>query len=132
MAVIGNWGLAVIFKVSEKQALTFRNLTRTISSEWAKHSRIGLKDQSEFLRPGLQQVTFDIELDATSGVKPRTTADRIARLCEAGSVYPLVVGGRLVGRHRWKITQISEAWEIVYSRGQVAREKLTVTMEEYL
>lgn len=132
MAVIGNWGLGIVFKVSERQALTFRNLTRTISASWAKHSRIGRKDQSEFLRPELQRITFDMELDANNGIRPRTVADRLADYCESGSIYPLVIGGRLVGRNRWKITEVSEAWEIVYSGGQVAREKVTVTMEEYL
>ena len=52
--VVGNWGTDIVFRVSEKQMLTFQNLNRTIGAEWATHSRIGAKDQSEFLRPKLQ------------------------------------------------------------------------------
>ena len=129
---VGNWGIAIIFKVSEKQVRTFRDFTRTTGAEWATHSRIGLKDQSEFLRPGLQKITFTMDLDATQGVRPRATLDRLAKYCETGTIWPLVIGGKRVGKHKWKITDLSEAWETVYSKGELARAKVSVTMEEYL
>ena len=68
---IGNWGTDIVFRVSEREALLLQSLNRTVSAEWAAHSRIGLKNQSEFIRPGLQQVTFTMVLDATLGIRPR-------------------------------------------------------------
>ena len=49
----------------------FRNMSRTVGSSWATHSRIGLKDQVEFLRPNLQKLNFEIALDFNYGVDPR-------------------------------------------------------------
>ena len=59
--IIGNWGLGLIFQTSDRRVLTPENLKRTTSAVWATHSRMGLKDQSEFIRPGLGQITFDIQ-----------------------------------------------------------------------
>ena len=130
--MIGNWGTDVIFSVSDQRILTFQNLNRTVASEWAVHSRIGLKDQAEYLRPALQKVTFDITLDVAHGVKPRSTLDLLAQQCEKGTVEPLVIGGKRVGHYDWRITEISEAWETVLNGGELVRAKVSVTMEEYL
>lgn len=129
---IGNWGTEIVFRVSERQALTFQNLNRTVGSEWATHSRIGLKDQSEFLRPKLQQITFAMTIAATLGVKPRATLDKMADLAERGSVNTMVIGGLRVGRHRWKITDISEAWDTVLNGGELISATVNVTMQEYV
>ena len=122
--IIGNWGLGLIFQTSDRRVLTPENLKRTTSAVWATHSRMGLKDQSEFIRPGLGQITF--------GVRPRLMMDYINNCVETGDVQMLVIGFRRVGKHRWKITNASTAYEVVYSRGEIVKAKMTLTMEEYL
>lgn len=129
---IGNWGTEITFLVSENQTLTFQNFNRTVGSEWATHSRIGLKDQSEFLRSKLQKITFSMTVSASLGVKPRATLDRLAELVERGEINPLVIGGMRVGRNRWGITDISEAWNTVLSGGELFSATVNVTMQEYL
>ena len=37
-----------------------------------------------------------------------------------------------MGKHKWRITDISEEWETIYNRGELARAKVSVTMQEYL
>lgn len=130
--VVGNWGSEIVFRVSDKQTLTFQNLNRTVGAEWATHSRIGKKDQSEFLRPKLQKVTFTVKLDATLGVRPRATLDKLAELAERGTVNTLVIGGKRVGRNRWKIDDVSEAWDIVLTGGELMSATVNLTMQEYL
>lgn len=129
---IGCWGTALIFSTSDRRVLTFRDMNHTVGSEWATHSRIGLKNQVEYLRPTLQKLTFTMDLDATLGVRPRATLDMIASYTERGSVFPMVVGGKRIGRHRWRITGSSETWEVVMDRGELVRAKVNVTMEEYV
>lgn len=129
---IGNWGTEIVFSVSERQTLTFQNLSRTVGSDWATHSRIGLKDQSEFLRPKLQQITFSMTLSAKLGVKPRAMLDRLADLAERGAVNTMVIGGRRVGRHQWRLTDVSEAWDTVLNGGELYSATVSVTMQEYL
>ena len=128
---IGNWGTAIIFSVSDRMVQTFQNLNHTVGSEWATHSRIGLKDQLEYLRPSLRKLTFTMELNAMHGVRPRATLNRLESYTERGSVYPMVIGGRRIGRY-WRITDLSEAWETVYNGGELARAKVSVTMQEYV
>lgn len=129
---IGNWGTSIVFSVSDRKVQTFENMIRTVGSQWATHSRIGKKDQVEYLRPALQKITFDMELNAEYGVNPRAILDKLAALTEKGTVNTLVIGGKRVGNHRWRITDISEAWETIYNRGELARAKVSVTMQEYL
>ena len=86
----------------------------------------------EYLRPTLQKLTFTMELNASFGVRPRAVLDMLERHTEQGHVFPFVVGGRRVGRYRWRITDLSEAWETIYNRGELYRAKVNVTMEEYV
>lgn len=44
----------------------------------------------------------------------------------------MVVGGKMVGANRWRITSISEAWNVVYNKGELVKATVTVTMDEYL
>lgn len=129
---IGNWGADIVFRVSDRQVFTFNSLNRTVGSEWATHSRIGQKDQVEYLRPTLQKMTFTITLDATLGVRPRATIDKMADYAERGTVRAMVIGGKRLGRHKWRITDISEAWDTILNKGELVRATLSVTMQEYL
>lgn len=129
---VGNWGKDIIFSVSDRKVQTFKDMTRTVGSQWATHSRIGRKDQVEYLRPSLQKITFTMELDAWYGVNPRAMLDKLAAFAERGTVNTLVIGGRRVGRYRWRITDLSEEWETIYNRGELTRAKVSVTMQEYL
>lgn len=132
MATIGSWGSTLVFSTSDSRILTFSNFSRTVSSVWTSHSRIGKKDRTEFIRPDLQKVTFTMDLDATLGVSPRTMLDNLAAAVENGTVNTLVIGGKRVGSNPWKITSVSETWDYILQQGQLVRAKVNVTMEEYL
>ena len=129
---IGNWGMDVVFSVSDLRVLTTKDVNQNVGSEWATHSRIGAKDQVEYLRPKLRKLTFTIELDASFGVRPRAVLEMLEWHSELGHVFPFVIGGKRLGRHRWRMTDVSEAWETIYNRGELARAKVSVTMQEYL
>ena len=60
-------------------------------------------------------------------MKPRRILDMVERMVERGSAEYLVIGGRLVGR----VTGSREAWDKVYSRGELAKATLTISLEEY-
>ena len=42
---IGSWGTQIIFSTNDRRVLTFQDLNQNVGSEWATHSRIGLKDR---------------------------------------------------------------------------------------
>lgn len=129
---IGSWGRDLVFSTSDRRILNFQKFSRSSGSEWATHSRIGKKDQAEYLRPKLQKVTFTMKLDATLGVRHRSMLDLLILYAERGTVNILVIGGKRVGEYYWMITDLSEAWETVLNRGELVSAKVNVTMQEYL
>ncbi len=129
---IGNWGKDVVFRVSDSEVMTFDKFTHSMGSEWATHSRIGKKDQAEYLRPSLQKLTFSITLDASFGVKPRKILSTLEKHAEKGNVFAFVVGGKRIGKGKWRITSLSETWDVVWDEGGLVRANVDVTMEEYV
>ena len=129
---IGSWGSEIVFNVSDGDVLTFQNFKQTLSGTWATHSRMGEKDQSEFIRPGLRNVTMDIQLLASLGVKPRKMIDTLEAAVTKGKYERLVIGGRALGKNKFKITNVSEAWNYVLNGGELIAATVSVTFEEYL
>lgn len=128
---IGSWGKTIVFEVTQNKIFTFSNLKRTVAGKWDTHSRLGKKDQSEFLGPGLQKMTFTIVLNAMHGVKPRATLEAIEAAVESGEVNPFVVGGKRIGSGSWKITQMDDTWDTIWNQGELVKATLNITMEEY-
>lgn len=128
--LIGNIGKTVVFQVSDRLLLTFSGLSRTIKGRWASHARLGKKPLKQFLGADSESITFTIALDAQHGVKPRTTAENIARLITSGEPQAFVIGGRKIGIY--VITEMSEAWERVMNRGEAVRIVCSLTLEEYV
>ena len=131
MSQIGNWGKTIIFSTDEKKILTFNGFTQDITAKWANHDIIGEKPKSEFLGPELRQISMKISLNAIHGVKPRKTLDTLESCVETGKHAPLVIGGKKVGKNDWKITKISEAWNTIYSKGELVQADVTLSLEEY-
>jgi len=132
MAKIGNLGKTIVFSTSDKKILTFTDLKQTVSGRWATHDRIQKKAQSEFLGPGLRELTFKITLNALHGVKPRNTMDTMEKMVEKGTVENFVLGGKKIGRNKWKMTTISESWDTVMNKGELMQATVSITLEEYL
>lgn len=129
--MIGTLGKKIIFEVSDEKVLTFLNMTREITSRWAEHEALGVKPKPEFLGPGLQAGTLEITLSATLGVKPRAVLEAVEAMVESGATEYLIIGTKPVGRNPFRLVSSSEAWATVYSRGELAKAKLTITLGEY-
>lgn len=129
---IGNFGKLIVFETSDSRILNFDSWQRTISGNWASHDRIGKKPKSEFLNPNLQTVQFNIVLNAQHGVRPQEIANRIAKAVEKGQVETLVIGGQKIGSEKWKITQATEARDIVLNGGETVKCTLGLSLEEYI
>ena len=129
--MIGTLGPALIFTVSDDYVLTFAGMTRDVSSRWATHETPGTKPKAEFLGPGLQSVSLPITLSSNLGVKPRLMLDLVEQMVETGDSEYLILGYRPVGKNRFRVTASSETWDVIYNQGELARAKLTLTLEEY-
>ena len=119
--MIGTLGRKIIFEVSDDRVMTFRDMTRDISSRWAEHGVLGRKPKPEFLGPANQSVSLTITLSASLGVRPRNVLEAIEGMVEAGTA----------GKNPFRLTASSETWDRVYSRGELSKAIVTITLEEY-
>ena len=129
MAVIGSYG-RVVFEVSDTRVLTLGGISQTVAARWQEHTVINTKPRSEFLSADLRGMTFSITLDAALGVRPRDMLRQLESMVEGGEVNYLIIGGRPVGG-LWKILTMSEAWDVVYSHGELAKATAKITLKEY-
>lgn len=129
--MIGTLGTDLVFTVSDNYVFTFAGMTRDVSSRWATHETPGVKPRAEFLGPGLQSVSLPITLSSNLGVKPRQMLDVVEQMVETGDTEYLILGYRPVGKNRFRVTASSETWDVIYNQGELARAKLTLTLEEY-
>lgn len=132
MGVIGNFGSRITFETSDRKILTFSGMNQKVSGKYAKHSVTGQKDRPEFTGPGNRNVNFKILLDVNLGIRPSDVISKIEDAVENGETEYLVIGGRPIGQNKFYITSVSEAFDVVMSRGEIARATLQISMEEYL
>lgn len=129
---IGTLGTSIVFEVTDEKVLTFTEMNRTVTGNWASHSVIGQKPKSEFLGAALQTITFNIVLNASLGVRPRAVLDEIAKMVETGTAEYFVVGSAPVGKNPWKITSVSETWNTILNKGELMKASLSLALEEYI
>lgn len=127
---IGSIGKTVVFCTSSKKILRFSKMDYTVKGRWATRPRFKKKPRRQFLGPDTSSITFTIELNAMHGVKPRKTAKKIEKLVRTGKPQNVVIGGKKIGKY--VVTEMSEAWERVLNKGEVAKITCDLTLEEYL
>jgi phage protein U len=132
VAKIGNLGKSIVFSTSDKKIFTFKNFKQTVSGRWAEHERILKKPRAEFLGAGLRKITFDINLNVQLGIKPRKILKTMEKMVESGTAEKLVIGGHKVGKNKWRITSISETWNVIMNKGELVQASVSLTLEEYL
>lgn len=115
------------FKVRNMQ-----DLKVGVSARW-ENSDIHLqKPRSQFSGPALDTATFTIMLDVKLGMKPRAEIEKLQKYCLEGKVMPFQIGGKKLGRNKWKITQIEQDWQHIDNKGLLHKAGLSITLEEYI
>lgn len=129
---IGNFGKDITFSVSSEKVMTFQDFKLTKGGRWAQTERIGGIPHKQFLGPDTGAITLTITLNAAHGVKPYDTQKKLWKVCTEGKPEYFVVGKRKITAQKFVITQISEAWDVIYNNGEIAKMKLDVTFETYV
>lgn len=122
----------IVFTVSEDKIYTLDQFTRSASSRWAQHDRIGQKPKKEFIGPGVDTVSFSIRVSAAVGLNPRRELDKLTALERAGKAMKLMLGGKGIGVGLWVITSLSQDWEVIDNEGNVLEAEVKLTLEEYV
>lgn len=125
---IGSFG-ETTFKVSSNEVKTFRDMTRTTKSRFAKHDLLLQKPQLEFLGQDLTEITFKVQLLKDLCADVAYEADKLRWYCEKGADYALVIGGEVIGR--FVVEQVHETLQVISGNGEIIVEELELTLKEY-
>ena len=129
---IGHFGTSIIFTVTNDKVFTFSDLKRTVSGRWTTHSAINKREKTEFVGPGLASNTMTITLDASLGVKPLNVIKEIEKAVHKGTAEHLIIGGKKISNNMYRITEMSEAWDVILNDGALYKATLNLTFEEYV
>jgi phage protein U len=116
--------------VTKNTALILDNLKQEVSGRWSEHEIIGKKPKSEFTGADLRSFSFEIMVDINLGYKPHSILKKIHRLVEKGKVDTLMIGTHKIGS-KWKMTNASDSFDVVYAGGELAKASISVTLKEY-
>lgn len=131
MAEIGTLG-EVVFTVSYDLVRTFQDYKRNSSARLQTHEIIGKKPVTEFLGPGLDSISFAIDLSAFKGVNPKEEAEKLRKIMQNGEYVNLVIAGSPVSNNKWVIESINESVSARDGKGNIIRAKVDVTIHEYI
>lgn len=118
------------FFVTREVALFLSNMKQNVSGKWIEHEILGKKPKSEFAGADLRSFSFDMMVDVRFGYKPHSIMKKVHQIIEKGKVDKLMIGTHKIGS-KWKMTNASDEFDVVYAGGKVTKATITVTLKEY-
>ncbi len=115
----------------KNQVLSFHDLTRNTSANFAEHERNGGKPYLEYSGPGLDEVSLIIEADAQLRVNPLEIQAALHKYAEDGTPNMLVVGGKKIGDNPFVIVAISDIYKRFYTNGKPTAISMQINLKEY-
>ncbi len=130
--MIGNLG-DINFQVKQVKSgikmLSFSDLRRESEANFSEHE--SKKRLLEFDGPGLDELTLTIIAKAEYKVKPQSVQNKLHKYRKAGKRLPFVLGGKKVGYGFYAITRISQSYDEINAKGQVAAMQFDLTLKQY-
>lgn len=120
------------FATSSRSVRTFDEYQRSGSGRWSKHDLVNQKPALEFLGPDTDKISFKMLLRADLGINPANELERLRRLRDSGTVLPLMIGFKSIGRHFWVIDSLDYTVKHWTRFGQLYSVEVTVTLQEYV
>jgi len=128
---LGSFG-DVIFETSDDRILTFSNFLRTAAARYADHEVIGVKPVTENIGPGLDNITFTIELRRSLGVDPDEVLNKLMKYNREGHAYPLVIGSKILGVDKWRIGNLGMATNVFGRHASYDSVSVELSIIEYV
>lgn len=131
----GNLGALgdIAFRVSAYNDIyTFDELSVNASSRTAEHEIIGEKALTEYLGPGLQEISMKIKMCAQWGVNPINEVSKLIEYCESGKVHSFSVGGNKMGKNKWLIKSVAENVKNYDNAGNILSAEVSISLKEYV
>lgn len=131
--ILGSFG-QVNFYIKTKnktQINSFNKLSRESTYAWESADAYQNKKVYEFTGLSESTITLDIRLDASLGTSPKKECKKWYAMAKKGKIDYLIIGGRQIGKHKWKIDSISESWEQVTAEARPSVVNITVSFSMY-
>lgn len=127
MAQTGSFG-DIIFEVSAELVKTWENLSSKRKASFATHELAGGRAKLEFTGLELQDLNFDVRLDARS-VSPYRESNKLQAALEDGEPRVLILGGR--PRGEFVLQDITEQETHADAHGRTMISRLKLKFKEY-
>ncbi len=131
------------FEVTRKKILSFSDLSISRGVDYEEHRRIHDKPLMEFVARQNAVMTVTVIAKSSLGVTPRKIWDKFAKIRDERKAAYFYFGAgknngkkgsagqRMVGRDRWVITDISNAFKSFYVNGMPTEITFDITLKEY-
>jgi len=108
---------------------SFSDASQEVSAEWQEHRIIGRKfPKMEFIGANNRSFTMTIMVDKQFGKNPMSVISSLNKFCETGKISELHIGSHKIGGGKWYIESVSQSWDKIYSKGQLTRATLDLTL----
>ena len=121
----------VVFSVGHLRVLTLSNFKGKIEANWAEHEVLKGKAKPEFIGPKLREYECEILLDSSLGVNPSRMKNRLAEMVENGELHYMIIGFAPLSTNQFRVTSMSESWDVVVKNGLLTQCKVSLTIKEY-
>ena len=130
MAKIGSLG-DIVFSVSKKTIMTITNFKYDTSAKYSTHERHLKSPLLEFTGTGVENITFDISLNAFLGVSPMKQFEKIKSAEANGKIMRLIIGKKTIGNYKWVITKAAMSDTRIDKSGNLLCAKVSLTLNSY-
>ena len=127
---IGSFGRR-IFETSDKRILTFSDFSYSTTPRVAEHEIIGGKSKTEYIGPGIDEITFSMVLRVDMGLNVRKELEAWRRMAANGTAERLIIGRTRLGGGMWYIPNFSENWNLITNQGAIISASTEITLKEY-
>ncbi|MBI9112242.1 phage tail protein [Maridesulfovibrio ferrireducens] len=124
---VGSFG-TIVFSCSDKEVMTFKDLSRTRTAEFAEHPVLEKKSRLQFTGVSLEEISFSVLLMAGL-TDPEDRAIGFWTAQESGEPRNLILGGRNYGK--FVVTNITEGHKHNGPDGKPLCIELELSLKEY-
>ncbi len=124
---VGSFG-TIVFQCSDKEIMTFKDLSRTRSAEFAEHPVLEKKSKLQFVGVSLEEMSFTVQLHAQF-TDPEDRASAFWAAQGTGEPRNMVIGNRNYGK--FVIVDITEGQKHHDGDGEAAFIELELSLKEY-
>ncbi len=126
--MIGSLG-EIVFNVSSRQALTFKDLNIEVSPRWGEHNPVMSIPKQEFIGMGAKSLSLTIDLNVGNKINPQEQYEKLLTSTNAGEVLPFFLGERAIGN--FVIANLKIVGKIIDNLGRVLVASVSLSLKEY-